>query len=525
MSSNLDADENSAVASPSDSTNDAINSTSTGKRKLDDSLFADNQDSPQPKKFKSEDSGTLERNISKSNKGTAAGGVARTTSKSTGTYLATLRHERESSVSSDVGSASSDSLSLYNSNNENNNNGLSEVNVGNKQQLGSIPLDSSSASLSSSSSHIPVAPLKQIKKTITTAIEEERQGLITCKVVCNDGSPESWKLMTGLKKIIMAQLPKMPKEYISKLIYDPAHVSLALVRVRDGAALGGIVYKPFFNRKFVEIVFAAVSSTEQVKGYGSHIMNHLKDHVRKTGDIRYFLTYADNYAIGYFKKQGFTTEITLDKSVWMGYIKDYEGANIMQCTLVPKISYCNIYATLAAQKAAIYKQIQTLSNSHIVYPGLKLFRESEDKVVLDPMSIPGVKESGWTKELSEKYGIKPKSELHSVFLKLLDDLRNHNSSWPFTEPVDGSQVPDYYQIIKEPMDLKTLEENIESDRYTTLAQFANDVQKIFDNCKVYNDPSTNYFKSAVKLEKYFKDRLKVRTERMERNNAGGGGGG
>lgn len=39
----------------------------------------------------------------------------------------------------------------------------------------------------------------------------------------------------------------------------------------------------------------------------------------------HFLTYADNYAVGYFQKQGFTKEITLDKSLWMGYIKDYEG--------------------------------------------------------------------------------------------------------------------------------------------------------------------------------------------------------
>jgi hypothetical protein len=58
-------------------------------------------------------------------------------------------------------------------------------------------------------------------------------------------------------------------------------------------------------------------------------MTHVKDYVREAYDIQHFLTYADNYAIGYFKKQGFTTEITLDKSVWVGYIKDYEGGTIM----------------------------------------------------------------------------------------------------------------------------------------------------------------------------------------------------
>lgn len=39
-----------------------------------------------------------------------------------------------------------------------------------------------------------------------------------------------------------------------------------------------------------------------LKGYGTHLMNHLKDyHVKHS--VLNFLTYADEYAIGYFKKQ------------------------------------------------------------------------------------------------------------------------------------------------------------------------------------------------------------------------------
>lgn len=67
--------------------------------------------------------------------------------------------------------------------------------------------------------------------------------------------------------------------------------------------LGGITYRPFNHRKFAEIVFCAITSTEQVKGYGSHLMNHLKDYISENTDVQHFLTYADNYAIGYFKKQ------------------------------------------------------------------------------------------------------------------------------------------------------------------------------------------------------------------------------
>lgn len=38
------------------------------------------------------------------------------------------------------------------------------------------------------------------------------------------------------------------------------------------------------------------------QGYGTHLMNHLKEYHIKH-NILNFLTYADEYAIGYFKKQ------------------------------------------------------------------------------------------------------------------------------------------------------------------------------------------------------------------------------
>jgi histone acetyltransferase len=72
------------------------------------------------------------------------------------------------------------------------------------------------------------------------------------------------------------------------------------------------------------------------------LMNHFKTHIKATWpDMMHFLTYADNYAVGYFKKQGFTRDITLDRTVWAGYIKDYEGGTIMQCTMLPKVDYLN----------------------------------------------------------------------------------------------------------------------------------------------------------------------------------------
>ena len=60
---------------------------------------------------------------------------------------------------------------------------------------------------------------------------------------------------------------------------------------------------PFFSFSFYLSIFFLPAFTFQ--GYGTKLMNLLKRHAVTEG-VEYFITYADNYAIGYFKKQGFT---------------------------------------------------------------------------------------------------------------------------------------------------------------------------------------------------------------------------
>ena len=83
-------------------------------------------------------------------------------------------------------------------------------------------------------------------------------------------------------------------------------------------------------------------------------MSHVKDHVRNTFHVRHFLTYADNYAIGYFKKQGFTTDITVDKVLWVGYVKDYEGGTLMECQMIDKVKYLQVADIIPQQRQVIF---------------------------------------------------------------------------------------------------------------------------------------------------------------------------
>ena len=122
-------------------------------------------------------------------------------------------------------------------------------------------------------------------------------------------------------------------------------------------------------------------------------MDHFKMHIKgKYPGMMHFLTYADNYAVGYFRKQGFSKEITLDRSVWAGYIKDYEGGTIMQCTMLRKVDYLITRDILSQQREAIIAKIREMSRSHIVHEGLPQFQEGQPEgITVDPQDVPGLR--------------------------------------------------------------------------------------------------------------------------------------
>lgn len=89
----------------------------------------------------------------------------------------------------------------------------------------------------------------------------------------------------------------------------------------------------------------------ECQGYGTRLMNKLKTHSQSV-DIEYFLTYADNNAIGYFRKQGFSNSPKMPRSRWRGYIKDYDGGTLMECYINKTIDFNNIYYDVKKQKQA-----------------------------------------------------------------------------------------------------------------------------------------------------------------------------
>ena len=88
---------------------------------------------------------------------------------------------------------------------------------------------------------------------------------------------------------------------------------------------------------------------------------------------------------------------------------------------------------------------------------------------------------------------------------------------PFKAPVDyeGLGLHDYPLIVKRMMDLGTLHENLKKGRYKTVRECLDDLQLVWDNCKLYNVEFSKIYKIAQKLEVYARKLVEDRFGKVE----------
>ncbi|XP_065314864.1 histone acetyltransferase KAT2B-like isoform X3 [Gordionus sp. m RMFG-2023] len=346
--------------------------------------------------------------------------------------------------------------------------------------------------------------------------------------------------LISLQTVFAHQLPRMPKEYITRVVFDPKQTNLALIK--DNRVIGGICFRIFPPNGFSEVVFCAVLGNEQVKGYGTHLMNHLKDYHLRRG-VMHIMTYADEFAIGYFKKQGFSSKIDFPEYMYSGYIKEYDGATLMHCKLNPKILYTQFSSVIRLQKGIINSIIcnrrrskdcypnfnmNNINNNSVdenfeantcvtIYPGLgSIFRDG--KKIIPYNMLPGFKNLEYLpKEMANQNAIEYEedltqhypepNDLYPVLKTILNHLKQQPTALPFLKPVDRIQVPDYYSIIRFPMDFHTIQERLKNRYYVHIKLFSADVRRIFYNCRLYNRTDSQIYKFANALEKFYNSKL------------------
>eukprot|EP01026_Neomeris_dumetosa_P028530 TRINITY_DN2309_c0_g1_i1.p1 TRINITY_DN2309_c0_g1~~TRINITY_DN2309_c0_g1_i1.p1 ORF type:complete len:675 (-),score=118.72 TRINITY_DN2309_c0_g1_i1:446-2470(-) len=99
---------------------------------------------------------------------------------------------------------------------------------------------------------------------------------------------------------------------------------------------------------------------------------------------------------------------------------------------------------------------------------------------------------------------KQSSELFDQVVKLVKRIRSHSDARLFRESVDPVRYccPEYYDIIKRPMDLGTMLQKLNEGRYQTVWQVKSDLDLIWSNCFLFNGIESPVGQKGRKLQQY-----------------------
>ncbi|UYV74703.1 BAZ1A [Cordylochernes scorpioides] len=89
--------------------------------------------------------------------------------------------------------------------------------------------------------------------------------------------------------------------------------------------------------------------------------------------------------------------------------------------------------------------------------------------------------------------------------EMIEALFKHQDSWPFRRAVTKRDAPDYFEIIKEPMDLGTVRHKLRSMAYHSNEEFLQDIWLTLDNCEAYNPQKSDEYKAGTRLRKKVKE--------------------
>lgn len=127
----------------------------------------------------------------------------------------------------------------------------------------------------------------------------------------------------------------------------------------------------------------------------------------------------------------------------------------MQCTIQSHIRHSTLYQDIRKQKDALIKEvlkfIRFKKQSGLDFSNKKEYAFEE---------IQGLKEAGWDNKAYLKEKEADERTFEEQCSEVLEVLLQHENSWPFREPVDKEKVRDYYEVIKQPMDLASVQKKV-----------------------------------------------------------------
>ncbi|CAB4477838.1 unnamed protein product [Rhizophagus irregularis] len=206
---------------------------------------------------------------------------------------------------------------------------------------------------------------------------------------------------------------------------------------------------------------------------------------------------------------------------WQGVIKEYDKENTKECdkendvtSLIKKTveAPANLSKTSQSDTSLSKKTVTSLTKKTVDPANLSKISQSDTSLLKKTVKIPpkNIHETLQPDVQSEillpKKTIKvsetlqPNFELINFCYDILHELENTSYANLFYKCIKNDVKNN---IINHPMDLFTINLNLENNQYTSLEDFEKDVRLIFCNCYTYNDVGSEIYSSGKALESIF----------------------
>lgn len=126
-------------------------------------------------------------------------------------------------------------------------------------------------------------------------------------------------------------------------------------------------------------------------------------------------------------------------------------------------------------------------------------------------NVPAGTDAVATPTKGQEYSSEPITNSQKAFIlgTTIKNLKKTKHAQVFLVPVDfvALNIPQYPDIIKNPMDIGTLEDNLKTDKYSSVQAFVNDFALIVANCKTFNGPTHPISFAADSMDAYVRKSL------------------
>ncbi|XP_044307586.1 protein polybromo-1 isoform X17 [Varanus komodoensis] len=183
---------------------------------------------------------------------------------------------------------------------------------------------------------------------------------------------------------------------------------------------------------------------------------------------------------------------------------EYETLDHLECDLNLMFENAKRYNV---PNSAIYKRV--LKMQQVMQAKKKELAGRDDIEDGDSMISSATSDAGSSKRKSKKNIKKQRMKiLYNVVLEAREPGTGRRLCELFMVKPSKKDYPDYYKIILEPMDLKIIEHNIRSDKYSAEEAMIEDMRLMFRNARHYNEEGSQVYNDAHILEKILKEKRK-----------------